>query len=491
MSPPLAPLHPRAPAAAPAAAPDEAPAVDETAWSDERIWRAARGLVTRAFRWTVAFLPTGRFALVLAALAPVWLLSSTRSAWPPAVGALLVLLLVVAIDIVSLPAAWQLPVERHVGDPLGLGDTEPASYVLRSRMRWRLRVRLFDALPRGVEASGAITGPWTVPARGEVTIAFSVTGRERGRWPLGPVVLRATGWLGLVQRTLRAEPGDAVLVVPSMSGVRRFRMLSLQHRLRDVGIRAIRRRGEGTTFNNLREYAVGDDPRHIDWKATARRRKLITREYTVEQGQTVMIAVDAGRMMTQLAEGVPRFEYALSSATLLADVAVQSRDQVGLIVFDDEVRAFVPAARGREALERVRRALIPATATMTEPDYAAAFRALAERHRKRSLIVLFTDVVDPRSSQALVAHTVRSAARHLLLVVALRNDHLMAATVPPRDASTSRLFESAAAEELVLARNEALLRMRRAGVEVLDVSPQQMTAAVINRYLEIKARAVL
>jgi len=174
-------------------------------------------------------------------------------------------------------------------------------------------------------------------------------------------------------------------------------------------VRAIRRRGEGTNFASLREYVVGDDPRRIDWKATARRHKLITREYTVEQGQTVLVAVDAGRMMTQLAGALSRFEHALHSAMLLADVAGDSGDHVGAIVFDDQIRAFVPAARGRPSVQRLRDAFVPVRATMAEPDYAAAFRTLAARHRKRSLIVLYTDVVDPRASQSLIALTASRA----------------------------------------------------------------------------------
>jgi uncharacterized protein (DUF58 family) len=357
---------------------------------------------------------------------------------------------------------------------------------------------VFDQLPRAVRPPGERPAASThsrpphrlVPDR-ELRLPIALTGRERGLWPLGPIALRVRSRLGLVQRALRYQPDDSMLVTPSMTGVRRYRLLTLHHRLRDAGVRSVRRRGQGSTFSNLREYVRGDDPRRIDWKATARRHKLISREYTVEQGQTVMIAVDAGRMMTQLAGDLPRFEYALSSATLLADVAVQSRDEVGLLLFDDQVRAFVPAARGADALERIRRALIPAVATMAEPDYAAAFRVLGERHRKRSLVVLFTDVIDARASQSLIALTARSAARHLLLVVALRNDQLMAAAQPGADSSATVLFESAAAEELVLAREDALTRMRRAGVSVLDVSPHVMTPAVINRYLEIKARSSL
>jgi uncharacterized protein (DUF58 family) len=458
---------------------------------EERIARFLREAAVRVYRAVIAFLPTQRLALVVAILSPIWLLSAT--AHGPSVIALVLALLVLAIvaDIASIPARWQIRISRQLPAQIGLGDPTQGAYTAVSRAAWPLRVQLFDRFPRSLTTDTARSGEHTVPANGELVLPFTVTGHDRGSWTLGPVVLRVEGRLGLVRRTIRHEPGDSVLVTPSMTGVRHLRLLAIQHRLRDAGLRNIRRRGEGTTFANLREYVTGDDPRHVDWKATARRRKLITREYSVEQGQTVLIAVDAGRMMTQLSDGVPRFEYALSSAMLLADVAAQSRDNVGLLLFDDEVRAFVPATRGRQALERIRRALIPATTSMAEPDYATAFRLLSERHRKRSLIVLFTDVVDPRASRALIAHTARSAARHMLLVVALLNDHLMEAAVPDDRASAAELFESAAAEELVAAREEALLRMRRAGVQVLDVSPAEMTPAVINRYLEIKARGSL
>ena len=458
---------------------------------EERLARALKRFAVRVYRAIVAFLPTRRLSLVVAIVSPVWLLSGARHGSAVIAAALTLLVLAVIFDILTIPARWQVVLRRQIPDQVGLGDPVEAGYRIESRARRPLRIQLFDLLPRGISAEAARSVEHLLPAGGELSLPITITGRERGAWELGPVVLRVQGRLGLVRRTIRYEPGDSVLVAPSMTGVRHLRLLAIQHRLRDAGVRSIRRRGEGTSFASLREYVTGDDPRHVDWKATARRQKLITREYTVEQGQTVLIAVDAGRMMTQLSDGVPRFEYALSSAMLLADVAAQSRDNVGLLLFDDEVRAFVPPSRGRQALERFRRAILPAMASMTEPDYATAFRLLAERHRKRSLIVLFTDVVDPRASRALIAHTARSAARHVLLVVALRNDRLMEAAVPGDHASAGELFESVAAEELVTAREESLLQMRRAGVQVLDVSPAVMTPAVINRYLEIKARGSL
>jgi uncharacterized protein (DUF58 family) len=447
---------------------------------------SARRVLVKIRRGIFSVIPARRLVAIVVVLSPLWLASSTL-----AIYALTMVAAATILDLLLLPAKWQITAQRIVPANVGLGDREHGEYRVRSTAPRTLRFSLFDALPTTIVSPEPRGQTYAVASGSEVMIPFTFVARERGSWTLGPVVLRVEGALGLVQRSFRYEPTDAVLVTPSLAGVRHLRLLAIQHRLRDAGIRSIRRRGEGSSFASLREYTIGDDPRHVDWKATARRQKLMTREYTVEQGQTIMIAVDAGRMMTQLAAGVPRFEYALSAATLLASVAVQAGDQVGLLLFDNELRAFVPPARGDKALRSIRQALIPARATMTEPDYASAFRTLATRHRKRSLIVLITDVIDPRSSQSVIAHTVRSAMRHLLVVVALRNDELVSAAVPTQHSSSSDLYASVAAEELLGARNETIVRMRRAGVSVLDVSPKQLATSVVNHYLELKARGSL
>jgi uncharacterized protein (DUF58 family) len=447
--------------------------------------------VTVRFRRRSLLVPTRRAAALLALSAPVWLLSSLPGGTMLAAAATAAVVILIALDAMRTPSADDVRLERQIPRSAGIGDETEGAYVLSLMWPRKVTATLHDAMPAALGREGRITESIGLSPLRSTTVSFRFTPQKRGEHEPGPVVLRVMGPLGLMCRDLRFSPGDTLLVTPSLSGVRQYRLLALQHRLRDLGVRAVRRRGQGTSFANLREYAVGDDPRHIDWKATARRSRLITREYSVEQGQTIMIAVDSGRMMTQLAGGVPRFEHALSSALVLTDVAIHSRDQVGLIIFDDEVRAFVPPARDRAALENVRSALVVARASMVEPDYAMAFRTLEARHRKRSLIVLFTDVIDARSSQAIVAYTSRSVTRHLPLVVALRNDQLVNAALPVAAGSSTSLFESAAAEELVSAREGALQRMRRAGVSVLDVSPLKMTAAVVNRYIELKARASL
>jgi len=439
-------------------------------------------------RLLLPYTPEPRLALLVVILAPLWLLpgSAARVAALVAVSALVAS---AVVDAIALPSAKDLAVERSVPSSLGIGDNAVGEYVVRSGWGMPLLLSLADDLPAAV-TGGAVEQELQLPARGSASITIPLLGVRRGQFPLGPIGLRVRTRLGLVARRMRWSPSDTILVTPSIASVRRFRLLALQQRLPEAGIRALRQRGEGRSFASLREYVLGDDPRHIDWKATARRGKTITREFTVEQSQTLFCLIDAGRSMTQLAGRFTRFEQALSAALVLTDVAAHAGDRVGALVFDDEVRAFVPAQRGQAALRAVRNALIPVQATLTEPDYSAAFRFLATRQRRRSLIVFFTDVIDARASRALIAHVARSAARHLVVVVALRNDELIAAATPASP-NEEALYESAAAEELIAARSEALERMRATGVTVLDVSPAAMTAAVVNRYLEIKGRGAL
>lgn len=328
--------------------------------------------------------------------------------------------------------------------------------------------------------------------RAEATIAVGVTGASRGTWTFGDVAVRVLGPLGLLARIIvvRERTPQAAVVVPSLTNVRRFRLLAMQQRLSDVGVRALKQRGEGNAFAGLRDYVPGDDPRFVDWKATARHGRLISKEHTIERSQVVISMIDCGRAMTQLAGAYSRLDHVLSAALVLSDVAATSGDRVGMIAFDDAIRAVVAPQRGRTALRSLRTAISGLQARVVEPDYAAAFRVLATSQPRRALIVFFTDVIDVRAARSFVAYANRAGRRHALVVVAIENEALVDAARPTSVGATA-LYRSAAAEELVREREEALARMRSAGIAVLDVAPSRMAAAVVNRYLEIKARGLL
>ena len=253
-------------------------------------------------------------------------------------------------------------------------------------------------------------------------------------------------------------------------------------------MRPVRQRGEGGSFESLREYVIGDDPRIVDWKATAHRGKVMVRQYEAERRQNVVILVDAGRMMTEQVGARERLDYALTAALLLADVASLHGDQVGLLVFADRVQQYIPPSRS--SISALADALGAVHARMVEPNYPAAFTYLAKQLRRRSLLVVFTDIIDSSASSALVAHLGKAAGRHLPIAVAIRNPDLEAGAQKPAG-NEPDVYRRIAAEELMQARAAALAQMQRSGVLVADSHPNDAVPNVVNRYLDVKRRGLL
>ncbi len=330
----------------------------------------------------------------------------------------------------------------------------------------------------------------TVPGGGTARDRLPVTPRRRGRESGGWLAVRSRGPLGLAQRQGRIDLPWQARVYPSLPASRLKASVAEAVRRRESGLATLRRPGEGRLFESLREWVPGDDTRHIDWKATARRRKVIARQYEEERRQQVMLVLDAGRLLTAEVGGEARMEYVVRAALWLAFAANYHDDNVGLMVFADTVQHYVAPQRGRRGLRQVLDVLATVQPRLVEPDYPAAFRYLAVRNRKRALTVFFTDVIDRLASEALVSHVGSLRPRHLPLVVTLRNPDLDRAAAA-RPAEVSEAYRKAAAEELLEARGEALAGMRRAGAVVLDVPPGSASRAVVEQYLELKRRGRL
>jgi uncharacterized protein (DUF58 family) len=298
--------------------------------------------------------------------------------------------------------------------------------------------------------------------------------------------------LGLWRRQLRLSAKSRVKVYPDVQQVRAYDLLARQDREHSM-MRTARRRGGESEFERLREYNQDDEFRAVDWKATARHRKLIAREYQLERNQSLMFLLDCGRLMTAETGGLSHLDHALNATLMMAHVAGRGGDHVGLLAFDQTVRAYLPPAGGARASQRIIQASYDLHPALVEPDYAAAFEQLARRCRKRTLVILFTQVVDDVSA-AEMARLVRGLLpRHLPLCVLLRDvdvDRIAEPAGPPAPNELDVYLRGAAAE--LIAWREKLLRdLKASGVLVLDVAPGELTPALIRRYLEIKARQLL
>jgi uncharacterized protein (DUF58 family) len=430
-------------------------------------------------------LPTARLAKLAAATA----LLVAAGAVVPAVAwigfaALGALLVAAVVDWAALPHADAFRVERVERTVLSHGAVEPVAVDVRLS-RGRVTARGAEDLPHGLDrvADPAAADVADAPTR----FVTSVRAAKRGTHALTAFHLRWKSRWGLAERQAAFELPATLRVYPGVRAVAQATRFLLRGRREESGLRRARRRGEGTSFESLREHVRGEDPRFVDWKATAKRAKLIARHYEVERDQSVMLLVDCGRWMTAEVGGATRLDRVLEACVLLAKVAVSRGDRVGLLAFADEVLAFAPPAKGRAAVDAVVAATFEIQPRLVESDYAGAFAHLAARRRKRSILVLFTDVMSRDASRAVVAECVRSARRHLPLAVTLRDVdlHRRAASVP---ADAAAAYRQAAAEELLLEREQALAAMRGAGVHVVDVEPARLSPAVIDRYLEVKER---
>ncbi len=434
--------------------------------------------------------PTRRAIMALAGLVPVGLMGYVS---PGALDVLLtldvILILLIVVDGRLAIAPSRLSVERVAPDSLSVGRQTECSY------RWynpsprpaRLLVReTRPGLVGGAMPSRSVTVPAAAVRRESLSLEPLHRGRETGGW----LAVRSRGPMGLAHRQERIDLPWTVTVYPSLPASRLKASIAEAARSREAGLRARRRLGEGRQFESLREWVPGDDTRHIDWKATARRRKVITRQFEEERRQQVLLVLDTGRLLTAEIAGEARVEYVVRAALWLAFAANHHDDNVGIMVFSDVIHHYVAPQRGRRGLQQVLDVLAVVQPKLVEPDYPAAFRYLAVRNRKRALTVFFTDVIDRLASEALVANLASLRPRHLPLVVTMRNPDLdRAATKRPKE--LSQAYRRAAAEELLERRGDALAEMRRAGAVVLDVHPEQVSVTVVEQYLELKRRGRL
>ncbi len=331
-------------------------------------------------------------------------------------------------------------------------------------------------------------GEVVLPSRGRVERELAVVAHKRGRHAIPALHLRLAGPLGLSWWSWRHALDAVVEVVPGLREVREQRLLAWHQHQRMPGRRTMRRRGASGSFESLRDYARGDDPRHIDWKASARHGHPIVRNFEAERSQSIMLCIDTGRLMGEEIDGRQRLDAALAAAVVLADVARVWNDRVGVFLFSDEVHAVLPPGHHRP--DRIPTLLAEVEPRPVEPDYPRALTHLSRQVSRRSLLVFFGDVIDADVSAPLATHLAQLARRHLPLMVALRHPELERAAVESV-LQVEDAYRRAAAAELLLARAKTLASMRRRGIRVLDVRPDAAVAGVVNGYLKIKRSGAL
>lgn len=383
----------------------------------------------------------------------------------------------------------QVQVSRSVSPRLSLGEEEPVTLHVRNHSRASLCFVISDSVPPGWEVDG-LPVEVTVRPQQDASVTYHVTPRSRGRFTFGDLYARVTQAPGLSVRQVRIPAAEEVRIYPDLREVARYEVMARRSRLEDMGVHRSRLAGRGAEFERIRDYTPDDEYRQIDWKATARRNRPMTRVYEVERSQNVFLVIDAGRMMAGRVGALSKVDYAVNAALMLAHVALKAGDRVGLMIVSDSVDAYLPLGKGAAQFRQCLELLYGVEARLCHVDYRGALEQIAIRCKRRSLVVFFTDLVDEDTSAELVSYLRLLRPTHLPLCVTLQDEQVVLASRRPTETAT-QMYQRTVALDLLTERRRVLDSLQRQGAVVLDSAPEELSVGVVNRYLELKYRQLL
>jgi uncharacterized protein (DUF58 family) len=395
----------------------------------------------------------------------------------------------IVVDLFSLPAPHTVHVMRSMPRVASLGNRHAVELTIDHRGRRPLKLDVADDAPDGLQIEPASHRLQLAPGKRAV-LQHAIIPQRRGAFELKHVYAHFYSRSGLWRKQHAFASPSPLHVYPDIKQIGEYALLARTNRLSQIGVRRTRRPGQDNDFERLRDYQQDDNYRHIDWRASARRQKLTVKQFQTDQSQRVIFLLDCGRMMTNEYEGLSLLDYALNSVLMLSYVALDQGDSVGLLCFSDHIHTYVPPAGGRRHMNRLLHAGFDQFPRLVQSRFDEAFLYLSSHCRRRSLVVLITNVIDHVNAQQIEGYMGNLIGCHVPLLVLTRDHRVFeAADNPTPDPSV--LYRSAAACQLLVWRNQVIRGMKARGCLALDVFPDQMSAPLVNQYLEVKARHLL
>jgi uncharacterized protein (DUF58 family) len=434
--------------------------------------------------------PTGLAVAIFAAGIPpaLLLVILAPGLWPLSFGLGALMLAALAGDGLAAFRARDLRVTWAVPDRLYIGDSGEIAVTLAARALARpVTVQIL------AEQTGALDPPRVadvvLDASGHARFMLPVVPRRRGRARIERLWLRWRGPLRLIEITCRRQVDRSIDVLANVRGVQSAALQFFSNEA-IFGTKVQRERGQGAEFDALREYMPGMDSRFIDWKHSARHRKLLCKEFDTERNHQIVMGFDTGYLMREPVEGLARLDHAINAGLLLAWISLRGGDLVGIYGFDAVVRHYLRPVRSLSSFARIQQSVAALEYRPEETNFTLALAELNVRLRRRALVVLFTDFVDTTGAELLIESLQRTANRHVVLFVTLR-DSVLQEIADADPAGFEDVSKAVIAHDMLRERRVVLERLERLGVHCLDVAPAGLSAGLINRYLQIKQRGLI
>lgn len=402
---------------------------------------------------------------------------------------LCLLLFAVATDIVLLYAKRGIEAQRHCGERLSNGDENPITLSFTNRYPFSVHLELTDEIPIIFQRRD-ICFPTRIAAQSNGTLTYTLCPTKRGAYIFGYLRVFAATPLQLGQRRYTCAKPQVVKVYPGYKQLQHYELLAISNTLSEQGVKRIRRVGNHTEFEQIKDYVKGDEYRSINWKASARRAQLMVNIYQDERSQRIYSVIDKGRVMQQAFEGMTLLDYAINASLVLSYVAMHKEDKAGLVTFANRVETMLPASSRKQQMQRLQDCLYDERNTFGESDFSALCVSVNRHIGKRSLLVLYTNFLNIRALERQLPYIIQLSHRHRLLVVFFE-DVEMEKLAARKPRNTAEYYTQVMAEKAQYEKRLIVKRLKQHGILSLLTPPNQLNVSVVNRYLELKKQNML
>lgn len=434
-------------------------------------------------------LPTRRLLFVIGLLSLLLIVLGTISnvSWGYIIAMNIVIVLASLIDIFLLPKKNELQIERTISEEMERGLPYKGQVTVRNHSNVPLVYSIIDELPQSFKRPFPIRK--TVDQQSTVTVTYETEASIRGKYDIQKLHIRYQSFLGLWQKQLTVEQADTIKVIPDLTETKRY-LNDAQKFLLHEGL-AVRKYESGSgEFAQIRSYVVGDDPRMINWRQTAKLQEVMTNEYEPEHGKYITILIDCGRMMgAELTKG-NRLEKVLESALTVAAAALEKGDYVSVLAFSKDVKVFVPASKGLAHLQTILHAIYHLEVDSVESNYAAVLSYLETMQKKRSLLLLFSDVRTFLYEENALIYLQRLRRRHLFLMIGIEDQTIVRRIMEKPESVDSAMIKSIAQQQMLFKKREKA-KWERRGLLMIEVPEEKLAVAAVSHYMDMMNRNLI
>lgn len=391
------------------------------------------------------------------------------------------------MDLLRSPRKKYISITRHMPNEMERGKCYQVTIHFENNALYSCKYRLVDGIPQSFQSQFPIEGE--INSKTRSSISYKTRASVRGDYPVNKIYVRFSSLMGLWEKQIVVEQKNAVKVIPDLSETKRYLEDAQRYLMYDGD--KIRKQKKGTgEFTRIRNYVIGDDPRKINWRQTAKLQEVMTNEYEPEHGKYITILIDCGRMMGVELKIGNRLEKAMEASLTVVAAALKNGDYVGVIVFSKGIDVYVPPAKGMDQLQKILQAIYNVKVDASESNYAAVMNYLQMVQKKRSLILLFSDIHTFLHDETTLLYLKRIRRRHLFFMIGVEDEALLS-EAQQLPADVHRAMTKSMAQQQVLFKKREKAKWESQGLVMIEAKEEKLAVEAVSYYIRVMNQGLI